>query len=312
MRQIARKIIFMTLIATVSILTTRVACLSQELPAQKVHRDAFTPVSDEVFKVLVQFFDFDTDFPLEGRIIENWKSENGWFEKIVFTTSTGERVPGQLVLPKNGTGQFPCVLFLHGLGASKDRWWREDRESLLNELIEENIAVFAIDLCFHGERSVHNDYQSPVYLTFGNTLFIRNRDMIIQSTIDSRRALSYLTTRQEIDSTRIAVVGYSMGGMIAIYLSALEDDLTTAVACAVPTTEQPLPIDHFNFAARSKIPTMLLIGSKDWLSSPDDGRILSNLLPLEDEDKKLVFYDSDHKLPLEFKSEVFKWIKKRF
>ena len=201
------------------------------------------------------------------------------------------------------------MLFLHGLGSSKDRWWREDRESLLDGLLEINVAVFAIDLRFHGERSVQNEYQSPVYLTFGNTLFIRSRDMIIQSTIDSRRALSYLTTRKEIDPGRISVVGYSMGGMIAIYLSALEDNFSTVVACAVPTTEQPIPIDHYNFAARSKIPTLLLIGSKDWLSSPDDARLLYKLLPPED--KKLVFYESGHKLPPEFKSDVFIWLKKR-
>ena len=100
-----------------------------------------------------------------------------------------------------------------------------------------------------------------------------------------------------------------MGGMIALYLSALEDGLVAVAACAVPTTEQPLPNDHFNFAARAKAPTLLLIGRDDWLSSPQDAETLRGLLPVEK--RQLTFYDSGHKLPAQFAVDAATWLRAR-
>jgi len=272
-------------------------CSTQGHPQQRAHRAHFAPADSMLFDLVTRFYDFDKSLPLDARTIENSETEIARFEKVVFTTQSGERVPCELALPKKGGPSFPCVMFLHGLGNDRDRWWRDDRKPLLTGLLEQGIAVFTIDLQFHGERSSRNDFQSPVYLTFGNSLFVRNRDMVIQSTIDSRRALLYLRQRLEIDSTRIGVMGYSMGAMIALQLSVLEQDLRTVVISAVPTTEQPLPIDHFNFAVRSRVPTLLQFGRTDWLSSPQDAEMLLKLL--EGKGNKLTFYESGHQLPPE-------------
>ena len=283
--------------------------VGQDFPPQEIHREGFAPASDEIYSVLTQFFDFDASLALDARTVEEWQDEQARFEKVVFSTSTGERVPGELALPKLESPPFPAVLLVHGLGSSKARWWREDREVLPKTLLANGIAVFAIDLQFHGERSAANDYQSPVLLTMGNDLFVRSRNMGIQSTIDSRRALQYLRTRTDIDGDRLAVLGYSMGGMITLRLSALENDLAAVVACAVPTTEQPLPTDPFHFAARARAPTLLLIGRDDWLSSPTDAEILRDLLPVAD--RKLTFYDSGHRLPTIFAKDAATWLSAR-
>jgi pimeloyl-ACP methyl ester carboxylesterase len=282
---------------------------AQEFPDQEVHRRDFVPIGDEIFSVITQFYDFDDVLPLDVRTIEEWEEDTARFETVVFTTSSGERVPGDLVLPKSGTPPYPAVLLIHGLGSDRDRWWKDDREVLPKGLLEAGIAVFTIDLRFHGQRIAENDYQSPVYLTLGNSLFVRSRNMLIQSTIDSRRALDFLRQREEIDGGRIAVVGYSMGGMIALYLSALEDGLVAFVACAVPTTEQPLPVDHFNFAPRARASGLLQIGRDDWLSSPEDAEILRDLLP--GEDRRLTFYDAGHRLPTKFASDAALWLRER-
>jgi pimeloyl-ACP methyl ester carboxylesterase len=274
-----------------------------------VHRQGFVPIDAETFAVITQFYEFDLGLPLDARVVEKWESDLARFEKVVFTTQSGERVPGDLALPKQGEPPFPCVFLLHGLGTSRDRWWREDREALPLGLLEAGIAVFAIDLRFHGERSAENDYQSPVFLTLGDSLFIRNRDMVIQSTIDSRRGLSYLRTREDIDDTRIGVLGYSMGGMIALFLSALEGDLGGIVASAVPTWEQPPPIDHFNFAPRTTGPTLLQFGRSDWLSSPEDAKTLLELMPTGR--RELVFYNAGHELPTTFASDAAVWLRTR-
>ena len=284
-----------------------VLCSAQGRPQQRVHRGGFVPVDSATFALVTQFYDFDKSLPLDTRVVEEWETDAARFEKIVFTTQSGERVPGELALPKKGKQPFPCVLFLHGLGNDRGRWWRDDRKPLPSGLLEQGIAVCTIDLQFHGERSAGNDYQSPVYLTFGNSLFVRNRDMVIQSTIDSRRALMYLRQRPEVDSTRMGVMGYSMGAMIALQLSALEPDLRTVVVSAVPAIEQPLPIDHFNFAARSRVSTLLQFGRTDWLSSPQDAETLLKLL--QGKANKLTLYESGHQLPPEkYVPDALAWL----
>jgi len=282
---------------------------AQDSPQQEIHRASFSPASDEVFAVVTQFYEFDRALPLDVRTIERWEDRGRRFETVVFSTSTGERVPGDLVLPSGGQGPYPAVLMVHGLGSNRDRWWEPDRVSLPNSLLDNGIAVLSIDLRLHGARSVANDYQNPVYLTMGNELFVRSRDMTIQSAIDCRRALDVLGERTEIDASKLAVAGYSMGAMIGLYLSALEPELVAVVAAAVPTREQTLPSDPFNFAVRARMPVLLQIGRTDWLSSPEDARRLRDLVP--DERGHLRFYDAGHRLPPEFAGHAAEWLAER-
>ena len=283
-------------------------------PKQRVHREGFEPVGDELFGLVQEFYLYDVGFPLDARVLESWTEEGtragsefvAGYEKVAFTTSTGERVPMVLALPTTDDDQVPVVLLLHGLGNDRQRWWEEDRVALPEALLEAGIGVAAFDLHLHGERSSLNDYQSPIYLTFGNDYVIRSRNMLIQSTIDARRALDYLSNRPEIDPSRLAVAGYSMGGMVSLYLGALEPRLAAVVASAVPTTEQPMPVDPFHFAPRSTVPTLLQIGRDDWLSSPSDAQRLRTLL--RSEDAALRFFDAGHRLPPAFALSASDWL----
>ena len=288
-------------VALSSILTAPVVAQ----PQQSVHRTGFVPASPSVYAVIKHFYDYDRELPLNARTVEAWDAGDLRFETIVFTAHSGERVPGDLALP-NGDGPFPCVLLIHGLGNDRDRWWKEDREALPNGLLRAGIAVLTIDLRLHGARNAQNDYRSPVHLTMEDDLPVRNRDMIIDSTIDCRRALDCLRGRADIDGDRLGVAGYSMGGMIAITLSALEKDLRAVVACAVPTGDHLLPIDPFHFAPHSRSPVLLQIGRTDWLSSPPDAELLQSLFPGEAE---LVFYDAGHRLPPMFAEDAARWLR---
>lgn len=294
-----------TVLLTAAAITLPGVVCAQDRPPQQVHRSDYQPIPDNVFELATQFYDYDPTYPLNSRIVDAWDDDSGRYEKVVFTSSTDDRIPGEIALPLHAEGPIPVVLLLHGLGNSKERWARDDRRSLRDSLLAAGIASFAIDLRYHGERSVENDYQPPMFLTFGDSLFIRNRNMIIQSAIDARRAIDFLRSRSEFDAERIGVVGYSMGGMIGIYLSALEPQLRAVVACAVPTTEQLTPTDHFHFASRAKVRTMLMIGSDDWLSSPEDIQLLHSMMP---KGSQLVFYASGHSLPSEFGIEAALWL----
>lgn len=286
--------------------------LSAPAIAQEAKRSSFIAVSDGEFDLITQFYAYDKSYPLDTRIVEIYEEDSYTLEKIVFTNSLDERVPAYLAKPQSDSTSRPCVILLHGLNDSKDKWWDHDIDKhVTGELLAAGIAVFAPDLRYHGERSAMNNYQAPMYLTFGNEYFVRSRNMIIQSTIDVRRALDYLGTRSDIDKSRIAVLGYSMGGMISLYLSAIESDrIAAAVACSTPTGEQPLPIDPFQFAHRNQtVPILLLMGKEDWFGGEKDAQLL--LRTIDSEKKELTLFESGHRLPVDYTIAAANWLNNR-
>lgn len=275
--------------------------------AQEVRRAEFRPMSDEAFAIVRQFYDYDRSLDLGVRRVHAFEDEWSHVEKLVFSSTAGDRVPGLLALPKHGGAPWPCVLLVHGLNSDKEVWWDDPiLSSLTRTLLDRGVAVYAIDLRYHGERSAALDYMPPMYLTFENTLYLRNRDMLIQSAIDARRALDVLRGRTDIDSTRLAAAGVSLGGMISIELAALEPALRTIACASTPSHLQLQPADHYSFAPRAGAPVLLLAGRTDWHTSPEDTGTLLALFP--NPDRRRVLYDSGHRLPAAWTDQAAAWL----
>jgi dienelactone hydrolase len=106
-------------------------------------------------------------------------------------------IAGELRFPA-GTGPFPAVVLVHGsggVGSNVNRWAAE-----LNRL---GIAAFIID-CFTGR---------------GITSTIPDQSRLGSLTMiyDAYRALGWLSEHSGIDSSRIALMGFSKGGFVALY-----------------------------------------------------------------------------------------------
>jgi len=68
--------------------------------------------------------------------------------------------------------------------------------------------------------SGHSQKHRTTFNTFFNKGWgYRLRDMVVQSTLEYRRALDYLETRKEIDSERIGAIGYSLGSVVTFIRS---------------------------------------------------------------------------------------------
>ena len=109
-------------------------------------------------------------------------------------------ISGELRIPGSVKGKAPVVLLVHGsggLGANIHYWVAE-----LNKL---GIATFAMD-SFTG-RGVKN--------TITDQSLVSNFAMVI----DVYRALETLSKHPAVDPDRIAVMGFSKGGMAALYSS---------------------------------------------------------------------------------------------
>jgi dienelactone hydrolase len=109
-------------------------------------------------------------------------------------------VAGVLRIPVKPAGRIPAVILLHGgngLTSSEERWAKE-----INSI---GAATFLIDsFTGRGIRPANDDREELATLTM---------------LADAYRALGMLAKDQRIDSSQIAVMGFSMGAAAAVYAS---------------------------------------------------------------------------------------------
>jgi dienelactone hydrolase len=109
------------------------------------------------------------------------------------------RIGGALQLPQ-GTSRIPAVLLVHGsagIGVNVHRWAQE-----LNGI---GLATFVLD-SFTGRG-------------IAETVTDQSRLGHLAMIVDAFRALELLAKHPQIDASRIAVMGFSKGGFVALYSS---------------------------------------------------------------------------------------------
>jgi predicted esterase len=206
------------------------------------------------------------------------------------------------------------MILLHAGAGAKDDWWTDDSFvrglSLVNNLLSSGIVVMALDAEAHGERAIDSDFISISKIWFEQKLIYKTSNIWLQSTKDYNQALDYLLTRKEIDSSRIGIMGYSMGGAMTSYLCTQVPQIKIAVMCSVPPSANEISssIYPLNFAPRiPDIPVLLLFGKRDELFSATQAKEFETLI--KSRKKKVIFYDSGHFLPKEYLKDAYEWIK---
>jgi len=134
--------------------------------------------------------------------------------KLVFTSYTAQwsdlatgafrkapvNVLGQLLLPEREEGRAPAVVLMHGSDGATRHQYR-----IARSLRELGLAVFLVDS--FTTRGVDN--------TVGDQGAVTPYSMLL----DAYQALALLQTHPAIDPGRIALVGWSKGGMVADWAS---------------------------------------------------------------------------------------------
>lgn len=271
------------------------------------------PIGTEAFEVMRDHFNYDSGIPLEVRILETSDESEYVREKIVFNGIRDSRVPGYLAIPKTSGTPYPCVLLLHGIGSSKETWWDENSfysgGYLAEQLLASGFAVLALDVEYHGERLLKNDFESPNVFTLEKGWLQRARDMIVQSVIEHRRVIDYLSTRGDIDTSRIGMIGTSMGGMMCFMLTGVDQRVKVSIASVTPILKDKYSaISVHNFAPYiNNQPFLMLVGENDKYNySMEDARQLYNLI--NSDSKDLIIYESGHKLPVEWTNKANDWM----
>jgi dienelactone hydrolase len=136
-----------------------------------------------------------------------------------------EPVPAYVYYKKGGKS-MPVVLFLHGLGGSKDQYPQR-----MQEWAARGLFVVAIDAHLHGERKV------PGIFPQGKSLGGLSTDYAIwvhQSAIshtarDVSKILDALSARPEVDLSRVGMAGVSMGSSTCMVLAWKEPRVSVIV-----------------------------------------------------------------------------------
>ncbi|MCE2449004.1 MAG: alpha/beta fold hydrolase [Candidatus Latescibacteria bacterium] len=131
-------------------------------------------------------------------------------------------MPAYFTHPKNSifsiATRHPAVLLLHG---ANDFWGKNEDWSLewMDILAREGWCVLVADFYGFGERKKAG--QKPQWWGSGS--------YTMQSVTDQRRGIDFLFSRPEVDTTKVALMGGSMGGYYGTLVAGLESRLTTVV-----------------------------------------------------------------------------------
>ena len=127
-----------------------------------------------------------------------------------------------LLTPKK-PGKYPAILTVQGYSSNMQPAWTFD---------DPNVVSLGLNIRGHGNSRDDIDPGFPGYLYSG----IENKEQFIYrgAYMDCVRAVDFLFSRSEVDTTRVAVEGGSQGGALSFATAALCGNRIKAAAPAVP------------------------------------------------------------------------------
>ncbi len=168
-------------------------------------------------------FGYDRDLPFEAKTAPAGEGGGLAVERFEITSRYEERVGGLLMQAVDAEGPRPLILVGHPgtLDKSSDYvlWPAE-------QWVAQGAICATIDQAGHGERA-----RRPVSMEDFQRWPMRRLDQTLQTVVDWRRTLDYLSARPEVDASRVGFVGFSMGGMRGAPFVGLDDRVQAASFC---------------------------------------------------------------------------------
>ncbi len=120
-----------------------------------------------------------------------------YVEETVSYENGGRTVPAVVTLPKNAEGTLPVVVFAHGHGGSKDEGT--------------GFTFLAQALAGAGIASIRMDFPGC-----GDSAEPFTKNTLSNMNSDVKAGLKYMTAHYDVDGKNAGILGYSMGGRIAL------------------------------------------------------------------------------------------------
>jgi hypothetical protein len=274
---------------------------------------------------ILRFFQYEKKVNLNAKILDKENEPGYTRERIVFNGADDAPVYGYLALPSKKSPPFPVVLQAHYLKGSKYDWWKDDNfiygGNLTKKLIKAGFAVLSLNSKFSRLFDFHTKSGQPDPAKALKKQLQEKIQLIINSTSNYRLAIDYLQTRKEIDTSKIGVIGYSIGSIVALQLTAVDHRIKTAVLCVIPAIRDVVNsfnlnfdflkdylyvIDPLNFSPLlSNKSILMLMGDRDGLCSKKEAGILFDSIDVPG--KKIIFFNRGHFLPKDYIDKVAPW-----
>lgn len=208
-------------------------------------------------------------------------------EKLAYESLPGFWVTANLYVPASGSGPFPAVLLTPGHEATG----KQSQYSFGANFARAGIIALAIDPLGQGERLQYFDAARKASTIGGSTgehgeanipALLIGEDVARYFINDGMRGIDYLSTRPDVDASRIGALGCSGGGTATAYLAALDPRLkAVGVACYITSFHELLPSPTGVQEAEQSIPRFLEQGLDfaDWveLAAPTPYAIISTM-----------------------------------
>jgi dipeptidyl aminopeptidase/acylaminoacyl peptidase len=243
----------------------------------------------------------------EARTEERDESAQDWIRETVTVDSSYDDAPFRILifLPRSAEPPFQTVVLYPGA----DAIFQGDREEM-----EDIPSYLPVTFLPRSGRAV----VFPIYRgTFerAKTRHIHAEGNFVFGGKDLERTLQYLKTREDIDSDRLAYMGFSMGAIYGAAYLPYRPEFKTAifVSGGMADFSQGDQIHMSGLLPHITIPVLMLNGKFDYLFPPASSQEpFFELLGTSDEQKRRVVYDSGHwPLPRnELIRETLDWLDK--
>lgn len=169
--------------------------------------------------------DLPTWNPISVTLMKQEERDGYRLESLLLDLNGIEQVPAYVATPLQGEGPFPLVIFNHSHGGNYTNGRNEfvhsspylQQPSFAKTLTDMGYAACCIDMWGFNERG-------------GKTESELVKEMLWQGQVmwgmmlyDNKRMVDYMCQREDIDASRIATIGMSMGGLMAWWLAALDE-----------------------------------------------------------------------------------------
>jgi cephalosporin-C deacetylase-like acetyl esterase len=173
--------------------------------------------------------------PLNPKVTGTLKRNGYRIEKIIFESQPTFYVTANLYLPETGRPPYPGILMPLGHergGKAHEAWQR-----LAITFAKNGFAILLYEPISQGERVQLYDpdlgeskarQATDEHTLAGTQCLLLGHNFARHRIWDGMRALDYLVSRPEVDTSRIGCTGNSGGGTLTAYLSALDDRIKVA------------------------------------------------------------------------------------
>ena len=226
-------------------------------------------------------------------------------QRTVDLSSGREHVPAIWLTPPRGE-PAPVALLLHGFSSSKERM----AQAMGRALLARGVGSLALDLPFHGERE-GADREIP-----------RNPLALVAAwktaVAEARAAVAWLAQQPDTIPDRIGVVGYSLGGFLALMTAAEEPSLRLIAMAAAGDLPAQTPyaalvrglVDPLRAARQLEgRPLLLVNGKRDRTTRPEQAK---RLYAAAGEPKTMLWYEGGHWPSPSAIDETAEWVSARF